>query len=391
MTSAEYLFWICLLLVAYTYFLYPILLFLAYALSQVRRDWHYLIDRRDRRRPPLAPQELPAVSLIVPAYNEEARLLDKIANVRQLDYPREKLEVVFASDGSTDRTNEILQALQDSNIQAVFLPARKGKSTALNHAVAQAQHDILIFSDATTLFAPDALKKLVRHFSDPGVGVVCGALQFQRTLESQQTEGVYWKYESMLRLMEGRLGATLTASGAIYALRRQCYRPLAADVLIEDFAMPMNARKLGYRVIYDAEAVATDFAAASVAGEFTRRVRLAVGSFRALGEFARIRLRPFTYLVFFSHKLLRWVLPFLLIGLLVSNGVLWSNPLYRVAFIGQLFFYLWAGVGFVFQHRMQRTRYALMGYFLLAIHLAFLVGFVRFLVGRQEATWQRVN
>ncbi|HEX9868072.1 MAG TPA: glycosyltransferase family 2 protein [Candidatus Tectomicrobia bacterium] len=391
MVRAEYVFWGCLLLVAYTYFLYPVMLFLVYCLDQVRRDWHYLTGRRDRRCSSFEPGELPAVSLIIPAHNEEACLQAKLANVRQLDYPRDKLEVVFISDGSTDRTNEIIKAFPDPNILKVFLRVREGKPMALNHGVAQSKHDILILSDAATLFVADAVKKLVRHFSDPAVGVVCGALQFQGNSEFQQTEGVYWKYESMLRLMEGRLGATLTASGAIYALRRQCYRPLAADVLVEDFVIPMNARKLGYRVLYDPEAVATDFPAASVRGEFTRRVRLAVGSFRASGDLIRIPFHLFTYLAFFSHKLLRWVLPFLLIGALVTSGLLWESALYRTAFICQLLFYLWAGAGFIFRERMQRVRYGLVAYYLFSIHLAYFVGFVRFLWGRAEVTWQRVS
>ncbi len=391
MTAVEVVFWGCLLLVAHTYLLYPILLFLAYGLEQLRRDLHYLPRRRDRRRSSMKPEELPSISLIIPAYNEQSHLPDKIANVRQLDYPLEKLEVVFVSDGSTDRTNEILGRLEDPNIQTVFLPIRQGKPTALNHGVARAKHDILILSDAATLFEPDALKKLVRHFAEPKVGVVCGALQFQGNAESRQTEGVYWKYESMLRLMESRLGATLTASGAMYALRRQCYRPLATDVLVEDFVTPMNARRLGYQVLYDPEAVATEFAAASVAGEFTRRVRIAVGSFRALGEFMRTPLSPFTYVAFFSHKLLRWILPGLLIGLLASSALLHRSPLYWPFFALQIVFYLWALFGYVFHDRLQRVRYGLIAYYLMAIHLAYLVGFVRLFRGGEKATWQRVG
>src|SRR5207247_2396711 len=164
-------------------------------------------------------------------------------------------------DGSTDGTNAILRAVSEAEILCTFLPTRGGKSNALNHAVAQAHHDILIFSDAATLFAPDAIEKLVRHFSDPRVGVVCGALQF---------------------------------------------------------------------------------AASSVAGEFTRRVRLATGSFQALAHVIRTPLDPITTFAFISHKVLRWILPFLLIAMLVSSGLLWSEPLYRIAFLGQLAFYFWA-------------------------------------------------
>jgi len=223
------------------------------------------------------------------------------------------------------------------------------------------------------------------------VGVVCGGLEFQRTSESRETEGVYWKYESMLRLMEARLGATLTASGALFALRRAAFRPLDPRTVIEDFVIPMNARSLGYAVLYDPEATAIEFAASSVSGEFTRRVRLAVGSFRALKGFLMAGLDGFTGIAFVSHKLLRWVLPFLLIALLVSNAFLLNKSLYRAALFGQLLFYLWACVGFVFRHRLQRVRYALIGYFLLAMNMAFLVGFFRFVAGREDGVWQRVN
>jgi cellulose synthase/poly-beta-1,6-N-acetylglucosamine synthase-like glycosyltransferase len=388
---AEYTFWASLFLIGHAYFFYPIILFIAYAFSQVLRDWRYLNGRRNRRTSTLTLEQLPSVTLIVPAYNEQASLPKKILNSHQIDYPAEKLQIVFVSDGSIDRTNEILSSLEDPKIEVVLLPKREGKSKALNVAVAKAHHDILVFSDASTLFAPDAVKNLTRHFFNPKVGIVCGALEFERTSESRQTEGIYWGYECMLRLMEARLGATLTASGALLALRRTAFRPLAPETMIEDFVIPMNARNLGFSVVYDPEARATEIAASSVAGEFTRRVRLAVGSFRALKGFLTTSLDGFTSIAFVSHKLLRWVLPFLLIALLVSNAFLLDKSLYRAFFLGQLSFLLWACVGFVFRHRMRRARYALVGYFLLAMNLAFLVGFFRFLTGREEGVWQRVN
>lgn len=391
MILSEWLFWACFLLVAHTYVLYPAFLFVACAVVQTHRDWRYLNTRRDRRAAVPAPDTLPAVSLIIPAYNEQAHLPDKLANIRSFDYPRDRLEVIFVSDGSTDRTNAILQAVEDANTRTVFLPHRGGKSNALNHAVDQAKHQILVFSDAATLFDAAAVRKLVRHFSDPRVGVVCGALHFHASAESRQTEGVYWTYESMLRLMEARLGATLTASGAIYALRRECYVPLPPDTLVEDLLVPMNARRAGYRVLYDPEAVATDFAASTVAGEFTRRVRIATGSFRVLRRLAGIRLGPMTAFALFSHKVLRWIMPLLLIGVLVTSAILWRHPFYRAILLAQGLFYVWAGLGFLFRRRVQGIPYALIGYYLMAIHLAYLVGFVRYVTGRTETAWQRVN
>src|SRR5579863_903041 len=316
------MFWLCLFLTVYTYCLYPAVLFCVYCVAQVRRDWKYLSGRRDRRIHENSSDDLPCISMLIPAYNEQNYLPEKIENLRHLDYPPEKLEVIFVSDGSTDDTNSILRSVSAAHIQSILLPGRNGKATALNCAAGRATGEVLVLSDASTLLRPDGLRKLVRHFADERVGVVCGSLEFVGTQESNQTEGVYWRYESILRLMEARVGATLTASGAYYAIRRECFQPIAAATLLDDFVIPMNARKRGFRVVYDPEAVATEFAGDSVAQEFTRRVRLAVGSFRALPELIRTPMRGFTGVAFVSHKLLRWVLPFLLIGLLVSNSFL---------------------------------------------------------------------
>ena len=388
--GAATIFWICGFLVVYTYFLYPALLFSVYSVVQLGRDFSYLLRRRKRRAGD-RDAALPAVSLIIPAYNEQACLPAKIRNLRELDYPADRLEIIFVSDGSTDGTNDILASVEESHIRTIFLPQRGGKPNALNRGVAQSRAEILVFSDASTLFAPDVIRLLVRHFNADQVGVVCGSVRLIGSNESRQTEGFYWRFESVLRLMESRLGATLNASGCVYAARRCCYRPLAAHELIDDFSIPMNARKLGYRVMEDPEAVATEFSVESVRGEFTRRIRLAVGSFGALKQVRGLPLFSFTALAFFSHKLLRWILPFLLIGLLVSNALLWSSPFYRLVLAAQALFYVWAAAGFAFRNSIQRFRFALFGYFLVAIHVAFLIGFWRYLSGRTSSAWQKVN
>ena len=376
------IFWTCFFLVVYTYVLYPVVLFLA---SSIVR-----LGRRARTATETGP--LPGVSMIIPAHNEGRHLPAKLTNLAALEYPRDRLEILFVSDGSTDATNEILErAAAGGGVTFLPLPTRGGKSSALNQAVPCARHDILVFSDAATLFAPDAVSKLVRHFADPQVGVVCGALQFQASAESRQTEGLYWRYESWLRLMESQIGVTLTASGAIYALRRQCFVPLSADTLVEDLVVPMTARRLGFRVLYEPEARGTDFAASTVAGEFARRVRIATGSFRALGGLLRGPLDPVTAFAFVSHKLLRWTLPFLLIGMLATSAALLEAPLYRVLFVLQVLFYGWGLAGYLFGPRIQGIRFALVAYYLLAIHLAFLVGFVRYLSGRREIEWRQVH
>ncbi len=386
----EIVFWFSLALVGYTYLAYPVVLFFCYCLAQLRSDWQYLFDRQNRRVPALEESEVPSVSLLIPAFNEEARLLQKISNLREMDYPPEKVQIVFVSDGSTDGTNEFLKGVGDPNIEAIFLSCRSGKAVALNQAVLHARHEILAFSDASTLFASDTLRKLSRHFSDGRVGAVCGALRFQASAESQQTEGVYWKYESMIRLMETRLGATLTASGAAYALRRSAYIPLAPGTVLDDFVIPMNARKAGYRVLYDPEAIATDYAPESIKGEFTRRVRLATGSFASLMFLLRVPMGAFGRFAFVSHKLLRWILPLILCSLLISNIALLRYSGYALFGLLQLSFYVWAGFGFLFRERIRNVRFALLAYFLLVMNVAFLVGMFRCLTKREEGVWQRV-
>jgi len=384
------IFWGSAFLVGYTYFFYPIVLFGLYSARQILRDFRYLLFRQDGR----AQQrdfDLPGISLVIAAYNEERHLPAKIENLQTLDYPQDKLEVIFVSDGSTDRTNEILNDAASPKIRSIILAERKGKPNALNHGVAEARHEVLVLSDAATLFDVDALKTMVRHFSDPKVGVVCGSLRFIGTAESNETEGVYWRYESALRLMEARIGATLTASGAMYALRKACYTQLGAMTMIEELIVPMHARKLGFAVLCDPEAKGTEFAASTVGGEFARRVRIAVGSFRALNELARIPLDGYTCFAFVSHKLLRWMVPFFLIGMMASNLLLWNTARYGLLLGVQAVFYLWAAAGYLLRNSATRVRFALLGYFLVAMNLAFLVGFFRFLFGDYKSTWQRVS
>src|SRR5260370_4368886 len=235
------IFWSCFLLVVYTYVLYPAVLFLA---SSVARLWRGAGTT-------LETGPLPAVSMIIPAHNEERHLPAKLANLAALQYPTERLEILFVSDGSTDATNEMLQRAAGGNITLLVLPTRGGKSAALNQAVGRARHNILVFSDAATLFEPDAVSQLVHHFADPRVGVVCGALQFQASAESRQTEGLYWRYESLLRRMEARIRVTLTASRAIYALRREGLGPPSPQTPVEALVGPLPPRRICLRYLFD--------------------------------------------------------------------------------------------------------------------------------------------
>jgi cellulose synthase/poly-beta-1,6-N-acetylglucosamine synthase-like glycosyltransferase len=390
-TAALIVFWSALVLVVYTHAGYPVVLFVCYGLVQLKRDWQYLYNRRDRRRAELTDAQLPSVTMLFAAYNEEEHLAEKLENTAQLDYPPEKLQVVIVSDGSSDRTNAILGLVDDPRFEIVIRPERSGKCAALAVAVERARNRIFVLSDSSTMFAPDALRKLTRHFEDPAIGAVCGALSFHCNAESSQTEAVYWKYETALRLMEARLGATLTPSGAIYAVRGDVYVPPTPDTLVDDILTLMHVRAAGFQVHYDPEAKAIDFPATSVAGEFRRRVRIATGSFRALPTLLRVPKTGFTTFAFFSHKLLRWILPVLLILAFVSNLFLLRQPFYVAALMSQIAVLLWAAAGFIFRKSLSRVRFSLFGYFLVAMNLAFLAGLLRSLSGTKETAWQRTN
>lgn len=390
--AAIAVFWTCLFWCVYVYVLYPLLLLNACAIVQARRDWTYFSHRGDRRHRNTAAEGLPFVSIVIPVHNEANHLREKLENLRALDYPADRLEAIFISDGSTDESNAILQA-EAAPFRVVINSRQQGKAETLNRGVALASHPILVLCDAATILSPDAVRQLVRHFEAPHVGAVCGALQFRANAESRRTEGLYWRYESTIRLMEARLGATLTASGALYALRRECYRPLQSRDLLDDFVIPMNARALGYAVHYDPEATAVDVAGSSIEEEFTRRVRLAVGSFRALVPLLRVPLNWRTRWALLSHKVGRWLLPFVLLPMLVATLLLVPRPVYTAALAAQVGFYLLALLGMWLRRNGGRAqvKIASLAYYLLAMNAAFVVGFALLVFRHGETKWQRAQ
>lgn len=390
----QVLFWSSALWIAYTFLFYPLLLWQVYLVVQIRRDVAYLIGRRERRAATLDAAALPGVSLVIPVHNEAARLPAKLANLRALTYPREKLEIIFIADGCTDGSDEYLAA-HATECRLLRLPRQAGKALALNQGVAAACQPIVVLCDAATLLAPDAVAKLARHFHEPRVGAVCGALAFDANEESAATEGVYWRYECLLRLMEARLGATLTASGALYALRRDCFRPLPSGALLDDFLTPMAIRAQGYRIVFDPEARARDFAEGTIEGEFRRRVRLAVGSFQSLGQLLRAPADARTRWAFISHKVMRWFLPIPLLVLLASSIVLAAHPLFFAVLALQVIFYglaawgWWRGASSRPAMRAERAaRGPRLAYYLLAMNAAFALGFWRAVSQREGVSWR---
>lgn len=379
--TLQIVFWLACGLVFYTYAGYPALLFLASSVVEVRHTWRHLL----RESPGSEAAPLPGVSIVIAAHNEEPEIAGLCASLRALDYPRDRLELILISDGSTDGTEACFERLREPWMRLLRQPVRAGKASALNVGAACARHEILVLLDASTRPQPDTVRRLVRHFARPEVGVVCGALRFRHHAASRHAEGAYWSYECLLRLMEGRLGATLTASGALYAVRRSCFPRLRPDAWIEDFLIPMQARRAGLAVLYDPEAWAWEVPAPSLGGEFRRRVRLAVGSFRGLGELVRTPLDGVTRWALLSHKLLRWSVPFLLLASLAASLALWPLPLYRGLTLAQLAVYLLAWAG----NRHHKLAHGI--YFFLAMNAAFFWGFLLFLFARKETAWQPVR
>lgn len=335
----EIVFWTSAFVIAYVYAGYPLLL----------EAWARLRPRPARKQG-FADGHWPAISIIVAARNEAARLPGRVQNLITLEYDGPR-EIIVVSDGSTDDTARAL-APYAGHVTVIEVPAG-GKPLALNAGVAAATGDILIFADARQRFAPDALMALVSNFADPRVGGATGELVLDcesGTAASTVSDGVgaYWRYEKWLRRNEGLVQSTLGATGAIYALRRSVWQPLPAETLLDDVLAPMRAVLAGFRVVFDETAVAYDRASTDAATESRRKTRTLAGNYQILALEPRLLL-PFVnpvWLQYVSHKVGRLVVPWALIGLLISSAALANDGwLYAAALVLQLLFYGLAALG----------------------------------------------
>jgi cellulose synthase/poly-beta-1,6-N-acetylglucosamine synthase-like glycosyltransferase len=322
-TLAAIVFWACVVLILYAHLGYPLALRALLA---------------TRRRPTLSPQtweELPRVSLIVPAYDEEEVIAAKVANALALDYPRERLQVIVASDGSADATAERARAAAADLV--LELPPG-GKVAALNAAAERAEGELLAFSDANSVWARDALLRLVEPFADPSVGYVCGKVRFTDP-EGDNLEGAYWRYEMGVREMESALAGVTAGNGAIYAVRREAYVPLA-PAGSHDLSFPFVLAKRGLRSLYAPWAQAEEKMVPTMEGEFARKRRMMVGLWDIVVGEGMLAPRGYSALYafeLFSHRLLRYLSPLLHLLLFLANvALLGEGWVYVVAFAGQL-------------------------------------------------------
>ena len=376
------LFWTTLVCIFYSYIGYPVLLFLLANFFSRKR----VVDT----------QYCPRISMLVAAYNEESNILIKIDNFTQINYPANRMEIIIGSDGSNDGTNKILTSYSNEQIRPILYNKRRGKAAVLNDIVKKASGDILIFSDANTIYDKNAIHKLVRYFSDSKIGGVCGKLVLLNPNSNLGGTGeqLYWNYENFLKKYEGKFKTVLGANGAIYALRKDLYQPLPEDkVIMDDFIVPLKAVEQGYDVIYDDEAFATETTSPDVKGEFQRKIRIGAANYNAIKEIKKLLnpKRGFVAFGLWSHKIFRWFIPFLLIIVFVTNIFLLSHTFYILFMFLQILFYLTAFFGYLLNNSNYSIKILFYPFYFCTINLALAIGFYKYLTQSQKPAWKRVE
>jgi biofilm PGA synthesis N-glycosyltransferase PgaC len=367
------LFWSCASLIIFAYAGYPICLYFR------ARFWSRPVHRASI---------FPRVTIVLAVHNEEKNLPGKLLNLAALDYPADRLEVIVISDGSTDETNKILGAWQNSGRRAVILSEHRGKANALNHGMAEAKGEITCFIDTRQTLASDGLKNLVANFADPSVGCASGELILREDPKTASSDGVglYWRLEKNIRNWEGLAGSTVGTTGAFYAVRKDLVLPLPEETILDDVYIPLQVARQGRRVVFDRKASAWDDLAPSPKQEFRRKLRTLAGNYQLLqlAPWLLTRSNPLR-IQFICHKLLRLLVPFALVGIFVSS--LWLRAgAYEGILVLQLMFYGLAGL------RVSRSKVGILSRLstvsltFIVLNTAAAVAFIYFITGR-KAVW----
>jgi cellulose synthase/poly-beta-1,6-N-acetylglucosamine synthase-like glycosyltransferase len=383
-------------MIFYTYAGYPILLAL---LARTRRE---LVSY---------PASQPLVTLLIAAYNEEAVIARKLDNSLELDYPRDRLQILVAADGSDDRTADIVRGYADQGVELNYTPERSGKMAAINRAMPKVQGEIVVFSDANNLYDPQVIRELVAPYADPKVGAVTGAktiLQDEGGLS--ESEGLYWKYESFIKEQEIRLGTCTAVAGEIFSIRRELFLAPPDHIINDDFYMASDLIRRGFNVIYTPSARSFETVSATAQDEIVRRTRIIAGRYQILASAAKLLpwRRPLVAWQVISHKYLRPLVPFGMIGAFLSNlaALIWPevisyfsirsllslSPPFNLIFMAlQLLFYGSALIGNVIPARGFFGKLLYLPTFLVNSNLAALSGLYQYLTGKQTHLWQRVR
>jgi cellulose synthase/poly-beta-1,6-N-acetylglucosamine synthase-like glycosyltransferase len=368
------------LLLFYVYAGYPILLA---ALSILLK----------KQRP--EPGYTPFLSILIAAYNEEVGIRLKIDRTLNLDYPEDRLEIVVASDGSTDRTDEIVKSIQDPRVRLIRVEERRGKTRAQNEAVKICRGEAIVFSDATTIYHPQALRYLAANYQDSNIGAVSGRYQYFDVGGNSPTGSgtiAFWNYENTIKRLQSRISTITGCCGCIYSVRKDVYTDLADDV-ISDLVQPLHVIQKGFRVVFEDRALAYEETTQTTSEEFKMRVRVVTRGMRGLLSVHGLLkpwVHPWISFQLFSHKILRWLVAFLLFALLCANAGLLSHPVYKVTFLLQLAFYLFALLSLVIPFH-QRWKVLGVPLYFCTLNAAAVVSLVETLRGRKYVTWETIR
>jgi len=380
------IFWVSLFLIFYTFFGYGILLFILVKLRTAIKG---------KREIP-GGGNWPTLTVIIAAYNEELYITDKINNTLSLDYPADKIQYIFVTDGSTDRTPEIIARYPQ--LKLMHRPERGGKVAAMDRAMQEVSTEVVVFTDANTVLNKQALMNICRHYQDPTVGAVSGEkrVQIDDVGDATAGEGFYWKYESKLKTWDSELYTVVGAAGELFSVRTKLFEPVPADTILDDFMITMLIAQKGYRIVYEPEAYASESGSENIQEELKRKVRIAAGGIQSI-----LRLKPslnpfhnFTLAFqFISHRVLRWTItPFLMALVFVLNAILafGGNPAgYKTLFVLQALFYLSACLGWLMERKRVRIKALFIPYYFCMMNYAVAAGIRRYFLKKQSAAWEK--
>jgi poly-beta-1,6-N-acetyl-D-glucosamine synthase len=392
MTILSFLFWLALAIVFYSYIGYGLLL---WVLLKLRAAF----TKAKADQP--GQDYLPSVTLVVATYNEESIIKKKIENTLALNYPADQLNILFIADGSTDNTVQFIQ--EYPLIKLLFKPEREGKVAAINRAMQYVQTPYVIFCDANTFLNADCIRNLVKHYTNPLVGAVAGEKkvidQSEDPTAAGAGEGLYWKYESLLKKLDSAFYTVVGAAGELFSVRTALFEPVATNILLDDFIISMQICRKGYRVVYEPAAFATETPSFSMKEEQKRKIRISAGGFQSI-YILRDLLNIFRYgklsFQYISHRVLRWTLcPVLLIFILAVNLYLFlhpdSSPVYSVLLLLQCIFYGAAIIGWMLSVRNIKIKFLYPAYYFVFMNIALVIGFFRFINKRQTVLWEKAK
>jgi biofilm PGA synthesis N-glycosyltransferase PgaC len=383
----ETLFLLCALIIFYTYLGYPVLIWLAARIRKLFRSGNRVEEAI-----------LPSVAIVIPAYNEANCIEQKLLNCLTLDYPANKFFIIVVADGSVDETPAIVSRF--SSVTLLHARERRGKATAIQHAMQEVDADLTIFTDANTMLNREAIRLLSRHFSDPKVGAVAGEKRIAVTANTHAAvgEGWYWYYESLLKQCESDFYSVMGAAGELFCIRTELYEAVEPDTLVDDLAISLSISLKGFRILYEPAAFAVEAASQTAGQELERKTRIAAGGIQTIARYGwkLLLAAPLLAFEYTSHRVLRWILvPYLLL-LAFATSIAWVfmygwEDWMSWLFVLQLFFYLVAALGWLMEAKKIKAGWFYMPFYFCLLHYAMIAGTIRYWTGKQTVLWKKAD